>query len=462
MPKITFIGAGSFGFTRKLVRDVLTFPLLENATITLMDIDATKLDYIGQAVRRIVEEGGYPAKVETTLDREEALRGADYVIVTILVGSISVWQHDILIPKKYGVDTNIGDTRGPSGIFRAMRTVPVMLDIARDMERLCPDAVMLNYTNPMVMNCRAIQSQTRIVATGLCHSVQGTAEMLARWIGAPMDEITYTCAGINHMAWYLEYKWNGKDAYPLIRKAITERPEVYNEEQVRNEMYLHLDYYPTESSGHHSEYNPWFRKRPDLIERYCTHGTGWNPGEYAYVLNRYTERDDSWVEQITAWLNDPAPLDLERGHEYAAYIINALEGGDPFKFNGNVPNDRLIDNLPQGSCVEVPVWASQKGLESVRVGALPPSVAILTGINAQIEEMAVEGILHGDPRRIFQAIAHDPLTSAVLSLAEIRQMVNEMFEMNRDYLPTFKHFEVEGDRPMRLLAAEKPEPVAAD
>jgi alpha-galactosidase len=458
MPKITFIGAGSFGFTRKLVRDVLTFPSLEGATISLMDIDPLKLDYIGQAVNRIVREGNYPATVETTTSREEALTGADYVIVTILAGSIDVWQYDILIPQKYGIDTNIGDTRGPSGIFRAMRTVPVMLDIARDMERLCPNAVMLNYTNPMVMNCRAIQSQTKIVTTGLCHSVQGTAEMLAGWIGAPMEEISYTCAGINHMAWYLEYKWNGEDAYPLIRKAITERPEVYNEEQVRNEMYLHLDYYPTESSGHHSEYNPWFRKRPDLIEKYCTHGTGWNPGESAYVLKRYREREANWSEAITEWLNDPAPLDLVRGHEYAAYIINALEGGEPFKYNGNTLNDGLIDNLPQGSCVEVPVWASKDGLEAVRVGALPPSVALLTGINAQIEELAIEGILNGDPRKIFQAIAHDPLSSAVLSLAEIRQMVDEMLEKNRDYLPTFKHFTVEGDRPMRLLT----EAIAAD
>lgn len=460
MPKIAFIGAGSFGFTRKLVRDVLTFERMEDATISLMDIDPVKLDYIGQAVNRIVREGKYPAKVEMTTSREEALTGADYVIVTILAGSIDVWQYDILIPEKYGIDTNIGDTRGPSGIFRAMRTVPVMLDIARDMERLCPNAVMLNYTNPMVLNCRAIQSQTKIVTTGLCHSVQGTAEMLARWIGAPMDEITYVCAGINHMAWYLEYKWNGEDAYPQIRQAITERPEVYNEEQVRNEMYLHLDYYPTESSGHHSEYNPWFRKRPDLIEKYCTHGTGWNPGESKYVLKAYRARENNWSESITNWLNDPAPLDLERGHEYAAYIINALEGGTPFKYNGNTLNHGLIDNLPQGACVEVPVWASREGLEAVRVGALPASVAMLTGLSAQIEEMAIEGILEGDPRKIFQAIAHDPLSAAVLTLSEIRQMVDEMLEKNRDYLPTFKHFTVEGNRPMHLLTAS--EPVAAD
>lgn len=460
MTKITFIGAGSFGFTRKLVRDVLTFPRLEDSTIALMDIDEERLEFARRAVQRIVDEGEYPAKVEATLSREEALDGADYVVVTILAGGTDVWQHDILIPKSYGIDTNIGDTRGPSGIFRALRTIPVMLDIARDMERLCPKALMLNYTNPMVMLCRAMQRETSIALTGLCHSVQGTAKMLARWIDAPFDEITYTCAGINHMAWYLDYRWNGEDAYPLIREAITTQPEIYNEEQVRNEMYLHLDYYVTESSGHNSEYNWWFRKRPDLIERYCTDGTGWNPGEYAYVLTRYRERDANWKEQIEEWLADPAGVDLERGHEYAAYIMNAMEGGEPFQFNGNVPNDNLIDNLPANACVEVPVWASEKGLESVRVGSLPSSCAMLTNLSAQIEELAVEGCLTGDPRKVFQAIAHDPLTASVLSLAEIRRMVNQMFEQNRDHLPTFSHFNVEGERPMRLLADSTP--VAAD
>jgi alpha-galactosidase len=441
MPKIAFIGAGSFGFTRKLVRDVLTFPLLENSTLALMDIDPEALEFSRRAVEKIVAMGGYPARVDATLDREEALRDADYVIVTILAGGLDVWRNDIEIPKKYGVDINIGDTRGPSGIFRGMRTIPVMLDIARDMERLCPDATMLNYTNPMVMLCRAMQRETSIQLTGLCHSVQGTAEMLARWIGAPMDEITYTCAGINHMAWYLDYEWNGKDAYPLIREAVSGREEVYNEEIVRNEMFLALDYYPTESSGHHSEYNAWFRKRPDLIEKYCTHGTGWNPGEYAYIIKNREERMRTWREETERWLADDTPIELERGHEYAAYILNALEGGEPFEFNGNVANKDLVTNLPADACVEVPVWASRKGLEAVAVGALPPSVAMLTDLTSMTEEMAVEGTLSGDPRMIYQAIAHDPLTASVLSLAEIKQMVNEMFAFNRDYLPTFEHFE---------------------
>jgi alpha-galactosidase len=437
MLKITFIGAGSLGFTRKLVRDVLTFPLLQDADICLMDIDPERLDFAEKAVKRIVELGAYPARVQATRDRAAALAGADYVVVTILANGIDIWRHDIEIPKKYGVDTNIGDTRGPSGIFRALRTIPVMLEIARDMERYCPKAIMLNYTNPMVMLCRAMQRETSIQLVGLCHSVQGTAEMLARWIGAPMAEITFTCAGINHMAWYLNYKWKGEDAYPLIRKAITERAEVYNEEIVRNEMFLALDHYVTESSGHNSEYNWWFRKRPDLIEKYCTHGTGWNPGEYAYITKSYESREGVWRQEFKEWIASDAPIELTRGHEYAAYIINGLEGGTPFQFNGNVRNRGYITNLPQNACVETPVWASRNGLEPLSVGALPPQCALLTNLSAQIEEMAVEGCLTGNRRLIYQAICHDPLTASVCSLVEIQQMVDEMFAKNRDYLPTF-------------------------
>ena len=439
MTKIAFIGAGSLGFTRNLVRDILSFPLLQDASLSLMDINPERLDFSKKSVQRIIDKGKYPARVTATLDRLEALREADIVLVTILTGSTEVWRYDIEIPKQFGVDINIGDTRGPSGIFRALRTIPVMLDIARDMERVCPGATMLNYTNPMAMLCRALQRKTFINLTGLCHSVQGTAMMLADWIDAPYHEITYTCAGLNHMAWYLKYAWNGIDAYPLIRKAIAERPEIYNEEIVRNEMFLHLDYYVTESSGHNSEYTAWFRKRPDLIEKYCSHGTGWNPGEYAYILKEYQNAENTWKDEARKWLAEDTPIELKRGKEYAAYIINALMGGEPFNFNGNVPNTNLVTNLPPDACVEVPVWASRKGFEAVHVGALPPQCAALTNLTAQIEEMAVEGALIGDAHLIFQAVAYDPLTSAVLSLTEIRQMVNQMFQQNQDYLPQFTH-----------------------
>jgi alpha-galactosidase len=437
--KITFIGAGSLGFTAGLVRDILTFPRLQDATICLMDIDQERLDFSLQSVNRILTAGKYAAKVEATRDRKKALEGADVVLTTILTGTTDTWRHDIEIPKRYGVDINVGDTRGPSGIFRFLRTYPPMMEILRDMERYCPKAVLLNYTNPMAMLCGALQRQTNIPVTGLCHSVQGTAMMLADWIGAPHDEITYTCAGINHQAFYLKYQWKGEDAYPLIRKAILERPEIYNEEPVRNEMFLHLDYFPTESSGHNSEYNPWFRKRPDLIEKYCTHGTGWNPGEYAYILKEYQQTEKTWQETVRTELKTPmSSEDLQRGEEYAAYIINALMGGEIFGFNGNVANTQLITNLPQGACVEVPVYVDQGGFHAVHVGELPAQLNAIVHTSSTIEEMAIESAITGNPRLTMQAILHDPLTAAVLSLAEIKEMVTVMFEQNKDYLPQFK------------------------
>ncbi len=440
MTKITFIGAGSLGFTSELVRDILTFPLLEDATISLMDIHPERLEWAKKGVEKLVKAGNRPAKVEATLDRAEALKAADVVLTTILAGSTEVWRHDIEIPKKYGVDINVGDTRGPSGIFRFLRTINPMMDIVRDMEKYCPNAVLLNYTNPMAMLCAAIDRQTFISVTGLCHSVQGTAEMLAAWIGAPINEIDYLCAGINHQAWYLEYKWNGKDAYPLIHKAITENPQIYNHEQVRNEMYLAIGKYVTESSGHNSEYNAWFRKRPDLIEKYCKDGTGWNPGEYAYILKEYQHNEATWQEQVKQRLAEKlTDEDLQRQHEYAAYIINALKGGEPFKFNGNVRNTNLITNLPQGACVEVPVVVDRAGFHPFYVGALPAETALLTQLSSGIEEMAITASIEGDPTMVYRAIAHDPLTSAVLSLAEIRQMTNELFAQHKEYLPQFKH-----------------------
>jgi alpha-galactosidase len=436
MRKITFIGAGSFAFTRKLVRDILTFPSLSDANICLMDIDEERLEYITRACARIIEAGGYPATLESTTDRRKALVGSDGVVITILAGGVQVWRHDIEIPMKYGVDINIGDTRGPAGIFRALRTIPVMLDITKDIEKDCPDAIVLNYTNPMAMLCRAMQGTSNIAVTGLCHSVQGTARKLAAWIGAPVEEITYVCAGVNHQAWYLEFKWNGKDAYPLIRKAI-EKDEIAGIEPVRNEMFRHLDFYVTESSGHNSEYNAWFRKRKDLIEKYCTHSTGWNPGLHGYSLNRHLARERNWRDEIKEWLQQDE-IDLQRSHEYAASIFNAVFGDNTlFKFNGNVRNFGLIDNLPEGCCVEVPVLTSKAGFEPIRVGSLPSHLAILNNISARTEELAVEAALEGNSRKVFHAICMDPLTSAVLSLQEIKDMTDEMLVKNKDHLPGF-------------------------
>jgi alpha-galactosidase len=257
----------------------------------------------------------------------------------------------------------------------------------------------------------------------------------------PYDEVDYACAGINHQAWYLSFRRGGENLYPRLRAAV-EKPEIYNEEIVRNEMFKHLGYYVTESSGHNSEYNAWFRKRPDLIEKYCTHGTGWNPGLYGYILDEYGKREKTWKDEIVKWLDDPKPLDLKRGHEYAASIINARLGGEPFRFNGNVANRGLIDNLPREACVEVPVYADRQGFNPVHVGSLPPQCAALNNTSVAVEEMAVDAAITGNPTEVFHAVCYDPLTSAVLSLEEIRTMTTEMLEKNRAHLPTFKTLKI--------------------
>lgn len=305
------------------------------------------------------------------------------------------------------------------------------------MEVLCPNAIVLNYTNPMAMLVSYLQTQTEVNVTGLCHSVQGTAEMLANWIGADPKEISYTCAGINHQAFYLNYEWKGKDAYPLIQNAI-QREEVANEEMVRIEMYRHLGYFPTESSGHNSEYNPWFRKRKDLIETYCTHGTGWNPGAYAYILDEYLEREDTWEQEYRDWVNQ-GDIDLKRGEEYASNIFNAIFGDHtPYFFNGNLRNKGYIRNVMENACVEVPVVATSKGIHSIQQITLPDHLALMVDHSARIEELAVQGALNGDPQLIFEAILFDPLTASVLSMQEIHDMVQEMLHKNKDYLTYFK------------------------
>ena len=444
MAKVAFIGAGSFGFTRGLVSDLVTFDLLKDAELCLMDINEERLEMARQSCQKILDIGGYSAKLTTTMDRREALDGADGVITTILAGDVDVWQHDILIPKKYGVDINVGDTRGPAGVFRMLRTLPVMLDICKDINELCPKSIYLNYTNPMAMLCHGMQKMyPNLAISGLCHSVQGTSKMLAKWAGVEYEDVDYFCAGINHLAFFLDFKSKGEDLYPKLREAM-KNEETYNEEQVRNELFLALDYYVTESSGHNSEYNWWFRKREDLLDKYCKDGTGWNPGEHAYILNHYRSRKETWKNDFTEWMekmdNDEEHRDsvMKRGHEYAASIINAWLGGDMFEFNGNVQNKGIITNITQDICVEVPVICSRNKLQTVKVGDLPPQLAAIVGFSAQLESMAVEGSLTGDAKKIYQSIAYDPLTASVLSLAEIKDMVKEMFEKNREYLPQFK------------------------
>ena len=437
MKKFTFIGAGSLQFTVSCMRDLLTFPAFRDCEIALMDINEENLNHVYQVCLRIREAMNCPdCKVTRTMDRAEALKGADGVLCTVFNGGIEIWRHDIEIPKKYGVDINVGDTRSVSGIFRALRNLPLLLDISRDVEKYCPNAVFLNYTNPMAMLCHGMQKYSNVEVTGLCHSVQGTARMLADWLEVPADELVYTCAGVNHQAFYLELKHKGVDLYPKL-KELMKKPEIYNHEQVRNEMLLHLGYYVTESSGHNSEYNQWFRKRPDLIEKYCTHGTNWNPGEYAYSLKLRTQRAKDPGQQYRQWLEKE--VDTNKSMEYAADIFNARVGdGKPFVFNGNVPNHGAISNLPYDCCVEVPVVADRMGFRTTIVGPLPEHIAILVNTTARLESLVVDAAMRKDKEAVYHAVYMDPLSSAVCSLEEIRNMCDELFELNRDYLGDYR------------------------
>lgn len=437
MKKFAFIGAGSLQFTATVTRDLLTFPAFEDCEIALMDVDESNLEYMYQICTKIKEAMHCPkCRITKTMCRKEALQGADGVLCTVFNGDVDIWRYDIEIPMKYGVDMNVGDTRSVSGIFRALRNIPLMLEICRDIETYCPNAVFLNYTNPMPMLCNAMQRYTNVEVTGLCHSVQGTVKMLAEWLELPEEEIVYQCAGVNHQAFYLKLMHKGEDLYPRLRELMN-NPEIYQKELVRNEMFLKLGYYVTESSGHNSEYNQWFRKRPDLIEKYCTNGTNWNPGVHAFSLNLRQERKKNTAKQYEEWL--AKDVDTNRSHEYAAEIFNARFGdGKPFIFNGNVPNHGSIPNLPYDACVEVPVVADRMGIKTTIAGALPEHLAILVNTTARIESMVVDAAVRKDKEAIYQAVYMDPLTSAVCSLEEIRQMCDELFEINKEYLGDYR------------------------
>lgn len=435
MKQITFIGAGSFLFTRSLVRDILTFPAFEGVHFSLMDIDEEKLAIAARQVQRIIDEGHYHATVSATTDRTEAIKGSDAVICTIMAGGYRVFRYDLEIPMKYGVNLNSGDTRGPGGIMRALRSMPVLLGIVKDMEKYCPEAYFLNHTNPMNILCKIIGESTTVPYVGLCHSVQNAVDKIAEWINVPANELDCFSAGLNHQAWLLKITHNGEDVSPLIREAI-KRPEIYNQDPVKCDTFRYLGYYSTEEGGQNSEYFPWFRKRPDLVARY-DHATGFNPGRWGFEIEAYEEKDKIWREELRAW--DEKPIDFKRGSEYTSEVLNALIGDHSlYTFNGNVLNKGYISNLPYDACVEVPIMASRRGLEPIAVGKIPDHLAAVNHTNAICETLAAEGAMEGDPYKIFYAIANDPLTAAVCSLDEIKNMTEELLWQNREYLPQFK------------------------
>ena len=439
--KVAIIGAGSIGFTRMLMKDILSVPELLETTFAFTDINKNNLDGITQLARRDIKANKVPAKILPTTNRKRALEGADYVIVTIQVGGSRLREIDMEIAAKYGVSGAIGDTIGPSGVFYGSRHIPVILDICHDMEELCPDAWLINYTNSVAMLCWAINDYTRIKNVGLCHSVQGTSRDLATYLGVPHDEITYWVAGINHMAWFLELKWCGEDAYPLLREKFKD-PEIYSRpdahwagaDNVRVEIFKAFGYFNTESSQHMSEYVPYFRKRPELLERFNLVDRTGLMRTFERIEKRRREQDEELKQPISSGQKSP----INHSGEYGSIIIHSIETGIPSRINGNVKNNSLITNLLEGCCVEVPCLIDKTGISPCHVGDLPPQCAALNRTNINLQELAVKGIVEKDKAKIFQSILLDPLTSAILTIDETRLMVDEMFQAGTKYLKGFK------------------------
>lgn len=432
MPKVTIIGAGS-AFTSRLCADILHIPDLAGGEIALVDLDAGRLDLARQMIEKIVAAMDKPWTVAATTDRTQALPDTDYVINCIEVSGLDTIRHDYEIPLKYGVKQCIGDTIGPGGVFKGLRTIPVWIEILEDIERLAPDALVLNYTNPMSMMMLAATWVSALQMVGLCHSVQGTSHQLAEYADVPYEEMIYRCGGINHMSWFTELSHHDDDLYPVLR-ARCQIPEVYEKDPVRFDMMIHLGYFVTESSGHFSEYVPYYRKRDDLIEKYCREGFLGETGFYPRIWPQWRRECD---ENIRKTLSGEKPLDLKRSHEYASVIIEAAETNRPAVIYGTVPNAGLIDNLSLSGVVEVPCLIDRTGITPCRFGVLPPQCAALCASNMAVYELAALAALDRDREAAIHAIMLDPLTAAVCSPSEILQMVEEMFEAEQEYLPGF-------------------------
>ena len=464
MSKITFIGAGSTIFAKRLLVDILSFPELANSIISLHDIDEERLRTSEIVAHKVAQALDAHPTIEATTDRRAALDGADYAICMIQVAGYKPGTViDFEIPKKYGLRQTIADTLGIGGIMRALRTIPVLLEMTQDMEELCPGVTFLNYVNPMAMNCWAISRASTVKTVGLCHSVQGTAQQLASDIGVPIEEINYVCAGINHMAFYLRFERKTEDGvedlYPRIRQVV-EDGRVPDWNRVRYEMLTRLGYFVTESSEHFAEYTPWFikRDRPDLLERF-------NVPLDEYILRceaqiaiwegmqqRFEDFDvpigeippDILESARQAFETTVMPIhffeeifELKPSGEYAPLIIHSMETGVPRVVYGNVPNQGLIDNLPQDCIVEVPCVVDKNGVQPTRIGALPPHLAALMQTNINVQALTVEAALTGKREHIYHAAMLDPHTAAELDLDQIWNLVDDLIEAHGDWLPTY-------------------------
>ncbi len=447
--KVTMLGAGS-GFTPHLFNDIMNIPGLNKLEFSLVDIDKKRLDVMYKLTSRMVKDFGLTDKVtvKATTKRETVLPGSNYIICCVEVSGTMCVRHDNDIPAKYGIDQCIGDTIGPGGLFKGLRTIPVWLDILDDCEALCPDALVLNYTNPMSMMCLAAGRYSDMNVVGLCHSVQGTSNWLAELAGVPYLELEWECAGINHLAWFTKLAHKGKDLYPRLlkqwEKETRERKvKKYTEDAwdlVRKDMAVHFGAFITESSGHLSEYVPYYRKRKDLIKHYCVPGYGGGSSFYADNWPHWRKKTDA--ERLKE-LKQKAPLEQpKRTWEYASWIIEAIEKNKLFKIHGNVMNNyyggRLISNLPEDGCVEVPCLVDGNGVQPICYGDLPAQMAAICDANMRMFDLGAEAALERSVQLAIYALMLDPLTSAVCSPAEIKKMTLELFKAEKKFLPNYK------------------------
>lgn len=431
MSKIVIIGAGS-GFGGRLSIDILVRQPLSGSTIALCDIHPGRLHKVKEYVELAVKTHNLPAKVEACVNRRELLEGADFVVTSIAAGGGAYYgfpyNAEIEIPKKYGIDIYVGDTVSTAAVFRFLRTAPIHLQVFRDIEEICPNAIVLNHTNPMAMLTWMHHAATNVQNVGLCHGIQGTSRKIAAWIDVPQEEITYQWAGINHMAWLLELRRGGEDLYPRLRALIND-PEKIKDERVRFQILKHFGRFCTESNRHASEYVPYFRKRSDMLEQFDLVSRG--------LIMQLDPSKRVWTDESGGDAMQKSLEHLEASREFSSGIMQAAQEDEPYRFYGNVRNTGLIPNLPENCCVEVPCMADRAGIHPCYVGNLPTQLAALCRSNVAVQQLAVEAFLERDREKAFHACALDPLTAAVLTLDQIREMFDELWEAEKELLAYF-------------------------
>jgi alpha-galactosidase len=464
--KIAMIGAGSIGFTRRLMQDIVVVPELSDTEFAFMDISEPNLSMVTQLAERDLKASGFPAKLVSTLDRRAAIADADYVISTIRQGGLEAFQTDVDIPLRYGIDQCVGDTLCAGGIMYAQRTIPELLDFCKDIREVAkPGAIFLNYSNPMAMNTWACNKYGGVQTIGLCHGVQGAHWEITHCVNnwakqqglVPQDyemhrrEVDVIAAGLNHQTWFIKVEWRGINILPKLLEQFEQHPVYSKTEKVRIDVLRRFGYYCTESNGHLSEYVPWYRKRPDEIMQWIDLSS-WINGETGGYLRVCTEGRNWFETDFPRWLAEP-PMDwktYKRSEEHGSYIIEALETGRTYRGHFNVPNRGHISNLPDGCIVEIPGYVDRTGINMPVVGDLPMACAATCSASARVQEMAMEAAVHGDVTLLKQAMLHDPLTGAVCNPEEVWQLTDEMLVEQAQWLPNY----AKEHEPARLRLAD--------